>query len=107
MGFAYTLERVLLAVEAEGAGPLGENSPSVDVLVVASEGSAHRSALMEADRLRGLGKRVEIEVREVPIEESLSYAAERDIPEVAVVDTRGEVVTQPSVRRSDVATGSS
>ncbi|MEE9247156.1 MAG: HisS family protein [Dehalococcoidia bacterium] len=107
LGFAYTLERVLLAVEAEGAGPPGENSSSVDVLVVAAEGSAYRSALMEADRLRGLGRRVEMEVREVPIEESLSYAAERDIPEVAVVNTSGEVVTQPSVRTSDVAAGSS
>ena len=107
LGFAYTLERVLLAVEAEGAGPPGENSPSVDVLVVAAEGPAHRSALMEADRLRGLGKRVEMEVRDVPKEESLSYAAERNIPEVAVVNAMGEVVTQPSVRRSDVATGSS
>ncbi|MBI2862709.1 MAG: ATP phosphoribosyltransferase regulatory subunit [Chloroflexi bacterium] len=71
-GFAYGVERLLLALEAEGNGAVPQLAPDVLVLPL---GQKHRgSAALVADVLRRLGLSVEVEVRERAVRASTRYA---------------------------------
>ncbi len=87
LGFAYTAER-LLEVTASGETDVARSG--ADVLVLAATIQGYRHAAHLADGLRRSGKRVEMDVRGIDLEQGLDYARDRGIPEVVEVDTSGE-----------------
>ena len=91
MGFAWTLDRVVQALAADGASVATEDSRTPEVLVRAQEPAAHGAAVKEAERLRAQGNVVESEVSQRSLDECLRYARERGIRRVVSVSAGGEV----------------
>jgi histidyl-tRNA synthetase len=86
IGFAYGLERVLLALEAEGTLPAA--SRSVDVLVVPVDRDDHAYAVQVADALRCAGLSVDLDVRGRGVKGSLQHAGRVSVPFVVIVGLR-------------------
>ena len=87
LGFAYTAERLLEAMGSRGADCA---RASTAVLVIAAEGRGYRHAARLANELRSCGKRVEMDVCGMNLDQSLDYARGRGIAEVVEVDTSGK-----------------
>ena len=87
LGFAYTAERLLEAMGSRGADCA---RASTAVLVIAAEGRGYRHAARLANELRSCGKRVEMDVCGMDLDQSLDYARGRGIAEVVEVDTSGK-----------------
>ena len=89
LGFAYTLETLLALAERreeEAAVRDGDGS----VLVVAESASGCGAALLAARQLREAGVSAVLDVAQCDLREALSYAAERDIKQVIIVDSQGK-----------------
>ena len=90
LGFAYTAERLLEAMnpgETEGA----RSAP--DLLVVAVTVDGYRHAAHLVDELRRSGKRVEMDVCGMDLQQGLDYGRGRGIAEVMEVAASGELTT--------------
>ncbi|MDI3339503.1 MAG: HisS family protein [Sphaerobacter sp.] len=96
-GFSYGLERVVGVAGITAAAPVPE------VLVVPRTPAAAAAAIHLSERLRGEGRRVEIDVRGRSVQSSRRYALRRGIPEVRVVDETGQVTVEPVQRRDPAA----
>ena len=90
LGFAHTLEYV---VSALGWPVDGHEDRRGQVLVLASDTKAYKKAFELARGLRAEGTPVEIEVCGRGIDETLSYARAKGIPEVISVDRDGKCTT--------------
>ena len=92
MGFAWTLDRVVQALAADGAPITREDGRTPEVVLVrAQEPAAHGAAVKEAERLRAQGSVVESEVSQRSLDECLRYARERGVRRVVSVSAEGEV----------------
>ena len=92
MGFAWTLDRVVQALAADGAPITMEDDRTPEVVLVrAQEPAAHGAAVKEAERLRAQGNVVESEVSQRSLDECLRYARERGVRRVVSVSAGGEV----------------
>ena len=101
IGFAYGLERVLLALEAEGHLPAIANT--AQVLLVPVELSDHAYAVEVASILRSHGLTVELDVKDRGVKGNLQHANRAAIPTVIIVgsqerDARTVVVRTMSTR---------
>ena len=93
LGFAYTLEHLLDALDwREEAQERRKDAPH-RVLVLAPNGEAYDKALGVARELRGRGTPVEMEVCGMSVEESLTHAKLKGIVEVIAVNTEGKSTT--------------
>lgn len=99
-GFSYGLERVKLALEAEGAS--STDAPPADVLVIPVSRAENRCAILLAEFLRRAGLAVELEVRERGPKAGLKYAARTAIPFAILVG--GQEVSTASVLLRDMST---
>ncbi|MDO8532787.1 MAG: HisS family protein [Dehalococcoidia bacterium] len=89
LGFAYSMERVVEALRAEGrAAPPGAGAERV---LVVPEADAYPQAQAHASELRRRGVVAEMEVSGRTPEEALAYARGAGLTAVAVVDARGHV----------------
>ena len=95
LGFAYSLESLLEALDHAEKPPGGEESRPARVLVSATNATAYAKALGVARQLRQSGTPAEMEVSGMGLEESLSYARAKDIAEVILVDSDGKSTTYP------------
>ena len=88
LGFAYTLEHVIDTLKGNGveADPGNETSR---VLVLALTSKGYPQALSLARRLREDGKAVEMDVRGMSVDESISYAKSKGFAEVIAVSDDG------------------
>ena len=91
MGFAWTLDRVVQTLAADGASAATESRTPEVVLVRPQEPSAFGAAVKEAERLRAKGNVVESEVSQRSLDECLRYAKERGARRVVSVSVRGEI----------------
>ncbi len=93
LGFAFGVERVKLALEAEGR-PSGEPR-AADVFVIPGTPEYVPFAARVATTLRRAGKRVDLDVTGRPLKTSLNYADREGYSQVAVVgeaEARDELV---------------
>lgn len=97
IGFAYGLERVLLALEAEAHLPAV--SDTAQVLVVPVELSDHAYAVEVAGILRANGVPVEMDVRGRGVKGNLQYANRSGVPTVVIVGSQ-ESATRSAVVRT-------
>ena len=91
MGFAWTLDRVVQTLAADGASAATESRTPEVVLVRPQEPSAFGAAVKEAERLRAKGNVVESEISQRSLDECLRYAKERGARRVVSVSVRGEI----------------
>jgi len=96
IGFAYGLERVLLALEAEGCLPEAQDAPQV--LVVPVEPGDHAYAVEVATVLRSAGLLVELEVKERGVKSSLQHANRTGVPTVVIVGSQERETRRAVVR---------
>jgi histidyl-tRNA synthetase len=96
IGFAYGLERVLLALEAEGA--MAAARPTVDALVVPVDQSDHAYAVQVADALRSAGLLVDMDVRGRGVKGSLQHAGRVSVPFVVIVGSHERYAQTAVVR---------
>ena len=89
LGFAYSLDGLLAALDEHGSWGQERNTEPGTVLVVAPTDEAYKHGLRLARELRHGGTPVEIEVSGRSIEESVSYAKSSGIPQVISVDGNG------------------
>ena len=93
LGFAYTLERLLDAIEP-GRDAQEHRAKGPDLtLVLATNGRGYTEAIRLAQELRGKGTPVEMEVCDMSLEDSLSYAKAIGIAEVIAVNGDGKSTT--------------
>ena len=85
-GFSFGLERLKLALDAEGRGPAGDRS--LDVVVAPIDESDEPSATSIATRLRQAGLDVELDVRRRGVKANLRHADREGIPYVVIVGER-------------------
>jgi histidyl-tRNA synthetase len=95
IGFAYGLERVLLAIDVEGRVPAPQNE--IQILLVPVEQADHAYAVEVATALRSDGLVVEMDVKGRGVKGNLQHANRQGIPTVVVAgsrerDTRSVVV---------------
>jgi histidyl-tRNA synthetase len=83
LGFAFGVERVRLALEAEGQ--VVSLPPPADVFVVAAAAEQVGYAARIAQALRGLGLRVHLEVTSRPLRAALTFAGKEGFARVAIV----------------------
>jgi histidyl-tRNA synthetase len=111
-GFSYGLERLHLALEAEGQ-TIGQNG-AVNALVVAIAEDDYPYAIQTAETLRQKGLRVEVDVRHRSVKSNLQYADKHSIPFTVLVGSsereKGEVVLRAMstreefhIKREDIA----
>jgi histidyl-tRNA synthetase len=100
LGFAFGLERVALALDAEGVSP-GDDSEPVVYVVPAGDGAAGAAGRAAAG-LRAAGVRTQLEVAGRPLRACLQYADREGFAYVAVV---GDPATNGSVRLRDMKGG--
>jgi len=93
LGFAYSLETVLDALECEGKAKKSHAPRPAAVLVLSPHGKTYMEAMRLVRELRNGGTPVEVDVCGMSLEESLSYASARGILEVIAVDGKGESTT--------------
>ena len=87
LGFAYTAERLL---EAMDPGETDAARHSEGVLVIAPDDQGYGHAARLANELRRSGKRVEMDVCGMDLDRGLDYARSRGIMEVVEVDAGGK-----------------
>ena len=90
LGFAYNLDA--LAALAPAVGVAGGSSGAI--LVVPAADDAHLAAMQAAQKRRGQGENVEIEVSGRTFSEALEYAARRGLKQVVLVTRDGTFSTQ-------------
>src|SRR5215212_3852308 len=95
-GFSFGLERLKLALDAEGQALAGDNV--VDVLVTPVEEADEGPAAAIATRLRGAGLDVELDVRRRGVKMNLRHADREGIPYVVIVGERERLTGQPILR---------
>jgi len=95
-GFSFGLERLKLALDAEGQALLGDKV--VDVLVAPVEEADEGPAAAIATRLRGAGLDVELDVRRRGVKMNLRHADREGIPYVVIVGERERLTGQPILR---------
>ena len=88
LGFAYSLEPLLKAIEGHRR-PDGAQEGPAPVLVMASGREGHRQALRVAGELRCQGTPAETDVCAMSLEEGLEYARATGIAEVVLVEADG------------------
>ena len=93
LGFAYTLEHLLDALNKDGHASLGGESAADRILVLAPTRKAYGEGLRLAQELRSKGTPAEMEVCGMDVEESLSYARAKGIKEIITVDDAGKGTT--------------
>ena len=99
LGFAYTAERLL---ELMGTGSDRDIlSGRQAVLVLASDSGVYRDAAGLASKLRDSGKRVEMDVCGMALDEALRYARARGLAEVIQVDGAGKTKSHPIADPAD------
>ena len=101
LGFAYTLEHLLEALELVESGCVTAQDQPKRVLILAPDATAYRKALRLAQQLRGEGSAVYMDVNAVSLEESHSYATALGIGEVIVVDGDGKSTKYEVQARSE------
>jgi len=89
LGFAYTLEALLEAVEHSGAADDGASEAS-GALVIADSPKSYRAALRAASDLRQQGIQTELDVRGRDLGEGLVYARKSGMAQVVVVSVDGQ-----------------
>ena len=89
LGFAYTLESLLEAVEHSGAADDGASEAS-GALVIADSPKSYRAALRAASDLRQQGIQTELDVRGRDLGEGLVYARKSGMAQVVVVSVDGQ-----------------
>ena len=85
-GFSFGLERLKLALDAEGSAPGGDRS--VDVVVAPIEEADEMPAVAIATRLRQAGLDVELDVRRRGVKANLRHADREGVPYVVIVGER-------------------
>jgi histidyl-tRNA synthetase len=95
-GFSFGLERLKLALDAEGQALDGDRT--VDVLVAPVEEADEGPAAAIATRLRGAGLDVELDVRRRGVKANLRHADRENIPYVVIVGERERLTGQPLLR---------
>ena len=100
LGFAFGLERVALALGAEGVTAGERDAPMV--YVVPASGEAESLAGRTAAALRAAGVRAQLEVAGRPLRACLQYADREGFAYVAVV---GDAATNGSIRLREMTGG--
>ena len=93
LGFAFSLEHVLEALDAAGVARDGHVAGAKRVLVLAPNEKGYKDALRLAHQLQEEGTTTEMEVCGMSVEESLSYARANGIGEVIAIDGQGQSTT--------------
>jgi histidyl-tRNA synthetase len=101
LGFAFGVERVCLALDAEQL--LLRRPAQADVLVVPVTQEQAGYAGRVARRIRAAGRRADLDVTGRPVRQALAYANREGYPQVAIVGE--EDVQAQSVRWRDMAGG--
>ncbi|MBI4200044.1 MAG: histidine--tRNA ligase family protein [Chloroflexi bacterium] len=91
LGFAWAVERVAAALAAEHHDAPASEQERAPVLVRAESRSAMPRAAHEAERLRGEGTPVELDVSGRSTAECITYARKRGFRQVLTVDAQGGV----------------
>jgi len=95
-GFSFGLERLKLALDAEGRAVAGDKT--VDVVVAPIDEDDEPLAATIASRLRGAGLDVELDVRRRGVKANLRHADRERIPYVVIVGERERQAGQPLLR---------
>ena len=95
-GFSFGLERLKLALDAEGAALA--RRPAVDVVVAPIEEADEPLAVAIATQLRQAGLDVELDVRRRGVKANLRHADREGIPYVVIVGERERQAGQPLLR---------
>jgi histidyl-tRNA synthetase len=95
-GFSFGLERVKLALEAEGRVIDGDKA--VDVIVAPIEEADEALAAGIATQLRRAGLDVEVDIRRRGVKANLRHADREGIPYVVIVGERERLAGQPILR---------
>lgn len=95
-GFSFGLERLKLALDAEGTALVGDRA--VDVVVAPIEDADDPLAIEVAARLRAAGLDVELDVRRRGVRGNLRHADREEIPYVVIVGERERAAGQPLLR---------
>jgi len=95
-GFSFGLERLKLALDAEGAELAGDRS--VQVVVAPIEDADDAVAIELSAQLRGVGLDVELDVRHRGVRGNLRHADREGIPYVVIVGERERLTGQPLLR---------
>jgi histidyl-tRNA synthetase len=85
-GFSFGLERLKLALDAEGTRVQGDRA--IDVVVAPIDEADQPAAVTVATRLRGAGLDVELDVRRRGVKANLRHADREKIPYVVIVGER-------------------
>lgn len=88
-GFSFGLERIKLALDAEGSEPTGDRA--VDVVVAPIDEDDEPPAVAIATRLRQAGLDVELDVRRRGVRANLRHADRERVPYVVIVGERERV----------------
>ncbi len=97
LGFAYNLEALLLSREDQyGADRTAR--VQCGALVVAERPDGYEQACRTASALRGEGVNVELDVCNLDLEQALTYARNKGIPQVVTVGSDGRVTTHNAAR---------
>jgi len=83
-GFSLGLERIIVVMGERGMFPKIVRSPA-DVMVTIPDTESVADSLMVANELRREGKRVDLYPEPDKLKKQIAYAAQRGIPEVAIV----------------------
>jgi histidyl-tRNA synthetase len=101
-GFSYGLERLHLALEAEGQA---QPNSVVNALVVAISEADYPYAIQTAESLRQKGLRVELDVRHRSVKSNLKYADKHSIPFTILIGSaereQGEVMLRAMSTRTE------
>ncbi|MCU0495960.1 MAG: ATP phosphoribosyltransferase regulatory subunit [Anaerolineae bacterium] len=103
-GFAYGLERLYLALEAEQHLKTADFIPQV--LVIPLEGEELSDSIRIAQQLRDQALRVEMTIRERSLKSSLQYADRRGIPYVLILGSQERAADQVRLREMGTRTES-
>ena len=95
-GFSFGLERLKLALEAEGAELAGDRQP--DAVVAPIELADEPTAVMIATALRAHDLDVELDLRRRGVKANLRHADREGIPYVVIVGERERQAGQPLLR---------
>ena len=85
-GFSFGLERLKMALDAEGTTPGGDRS--IDVVVAPIDEADEPPAVAIATRLRQVGLDVEVDVRRRGVKANLRHADRERVPYVVIVGER-------------------
>ncbi len=102
IGFAYGLERVLMALEAEAHAPVANDM--AQILLVPVEPDDYAYAVDVATVLRAGGLRVEMDVRRRGVKGNLQYANRSGVPTVIIVGSQERATHSAVVRTMSTRT---